>query len=220
MARIDRQTGRVGNMTNTMTRLWGSLLIGLAWPASVQGGQGALDRPTQPEALEQHANADAEFSGPRGHGLRLPVERQLAFESDIFNWRGQSFLNRPAQIEAPIQRGNRHAAVPARPLSNGHSTATECQEAIVAPVSSLFQSSGPPTIRRLIGSVVVIALDRMEWRRARPHVGEECLERLPSVAHRDAAATVVLIVLGSWVRDTDFHFPPNAVLGSVGARHD
>lgn len=84
---------------------------------------------------------------------------------------------------------------------------------IVALVVRLLNPVSPATVFWCVWPVVVDALNGMIWRRARPHVGVEVLERVePTVAHEDAASTVAWIGWNVRIGATRLDMRPTAIL--------
>lgn len=79
----------------------------------------------------------------------------------------------------------------------------------------LFYTSRPSTIRRFVVSIHVDAVDRAtRWTWS--HVANESAERIPPLcAHRDAAATVISVVLMLGVEATLLCAEPGPVRGCV-----
>lgn len=187
----------------------------VAWSA-----QDAINGPFHVNALEQRAYVDADFSRPRRYRLCSTVECQQALDVRGDERLHQGTLNRPAQIKPPIQRSDRYTAMPSRPFSNSHPATAKRQESVVAFVPSLFQASGPAAIIRRVRTVVVDPLNRVKWRRTRPHIGQERIKRLrPLVADRDSSPAVILVGRTCWVQDAHFHFEPDTALATVGLLH-
>lgn len=96
----------------------------------------------------------------------------------------------------------------------------QCQSIVLNPnrdpaVSVLLFICGPVAIFWFITFVVVNAIDRVRTGRASPHIRDEILEAHPSLANGDAAPTVVLKVLGSWIGASREHPAPNAVFARL-----
>jgi hypothetical protein len=86
----------------------------------------------------------------------------------------------------------------------------------ITPVMTLFESCRPPAITGFISPVVVDAVDGHFGRRC-AHVGEEVLERAPSVAYPDSACAVVAKTIGVRTIATIKHIGPTAISGSSQA---
>jgi hypothetical protein len=78
-------------------------------------------------------------------------------------------------------------------------------------VTRLLKRCGPSAVRRLVVAVRIYAVERLAWR-AWPHVGKEGSEVVtPSVAHRDAAATVKAKLRVCLYETTSFSVGPRLV---------
>ena|SRR3990167_4516707 len=195
-------------------------LPGMTEPRVAWGAQDALDRPFHVNALKQRAHRDVDLSRPCRHRLSSALECQQSPDFKCDEWLGQGAFDRPTQVEPSIQRSDGDTAVPARPFSNGHSTTAERQESIIAPIPGLFHASGPTAILWSVRPVVVDAFNRMNRRWARSHVGKERFERCrPLRAHRNAAATIVAIVLSFRITDAGLSLIPDTSFRSVGIAH-
>jgi hypothetical protein len=80
-------------------------------------------------------------------------------------------------------------------------------------IARLFPSGRPATILRLVIAVVVDTVDRMFSGRTTAHVGQECSERLPTVANADAASAVVLEPNVVRIAAPSLHALPDFVFG-------
>lgn len=100
------------------------------------------------------------------------------------------------------------------PLSDARRVSSDGHDDVGPGVSLLLGTSRPSTIRGTVGSVIVAAVDRVTRRRARPHVGEEVFERLPSRVDGDPSTAVVGVVLRSRVSTATEDAAPNPVLGA------
>lgn len=80
-------------------------------------------------------------------------------------------------------------------------------------IDSLFSWSCPAAIARLVIAVRVNAIDRVVFRRSRPHVGVEVLEAVePSLADRNAASPVASVVFATETAASVFDTGPRKVL--------
>ena len=86
-----------------------------------------------------------------------------------------------------------------------------------ARVYSLFVPSSPPAILRRVTAVIVAAVERLVFR-SRAHVSVEVFKTFqPTLAHRNAATSIVGIVLSVSVVASLFHTRPDVVFGRVSA---
>lgn len=82
------------------------------------------------------------------------------------------------------------------------------------PIECLLSFVSPAAVARFVAAPVVNAIDRMLWCRPRPHVRKEIAKvRGPTLAHRNAAPTVLGIALVIRARTAILHVGPHFKLG-------
>ncbi len=83
-------------------------------------------------------------------------------------------------------------------------------------IACLFEPSRPVAIVWGVWAVIVAAFDCMFRRRTRSHVGIKNGHTVaPTVAHGDAASTVVAKVLVAWIQAAVDHVHPCSVFGGI-----
>lgn len=98
----------------------------------------------------------------------------------------------------------------------------------VAPVQGLLVAGCPTAITRRVWAIIVDSLNRVAQRWALPHIGKEvsktilrssvATSKAPTFAHRNAAASVILINAGFRVIATAFNARPYAPLRDLFRR--
>src|SRR5689334_10203953 len=84
----------------------------------------------------------------------------------------------------------------------------------MTPIQRLFAGRGPSAITRFIVPVVIDAVERAPARRV-AHVGIEVREAIPSLAHGNAAPSIMWIVPSIGVGAALFHARPNLIYARV-----
>jgi hypothetical protein len=114
--------------------------------------------------------------------------------------------------DAVIQRRFRNASL-FRPFPQCQSLSVVDYAKVLPCVSTLLQSSRPPTIRRAVRTVVVAPIQGCTDR-AWPHVcGELFKARLPRLTHGDSTSTVPLVLRIGGIQTTPLHDRPDPVEG-------
>ncbi len=114
-------------------------------------------------------------------------------------------------LQAAVEDVSLYAKV-VSPLGNGFSQPVIFDHHQAASVGPLLFRRRPAAIARLIIAVVIDSVNGMLGRWARPHVGRECLEtHSPSLAHRNAASSVVLKICEPAIAASVDHVRPNVV---------
>lgn len=123
---------------------------------------------------------------------------------------GQGALIGPSALQSQDDRevGKSCSACPS---GSGVGDAVACQHTILAGVIHLLVVRGPAAIASFVGAVVVFTLNGVARRRFRSHVRQEVLKRLPSAAHRDAAAAVIGVVRCVRILATSLHRAPRSI---------
>lgn len=104
------------------------------------------------------------------------------------------------------------------PLSQGHGL-TECSDLVIsARVIRLLLWRGPATVARFVVAVAVDSFYRLTGRWL-THVCEKVLERLPSLAHADASATINTESSARGVGAARLHPLPSCVCFRYAAAH-
>jgi hypothetical protein len=85
------------------------------------------------------------------------------------------------EVEFPRPSGKRHGAI------------TNRDEVIVSSVVGLLDPGRPPAISGRVIAVIVDPIKLVFWRRLRPHVSQEALERAPSFTDSDPTSAVVFV---------------------------
>lgn len=86
---------------------------------------------------------------------------------------------------------------------NGHSSTT--------PILRLLLWCGPAAVRRLVVPVIVDAINRMGWRRARPHVRSKVGKVTPPFANGDSSISVGAGIFCFRRPTPAAHFAPRAI---------
>lgn len=102
---------------------------------------------------------------------------------------------------------------PFGPCGHRHGQSAIRQELVESSVPALFFLCGPSDISGFVVTVVVDAVKRVVWRRARPNVPNKHSEIIPLTAHRNAAPSVVVIAGGFRILAASAHASPTGVLG-------
>lgn len=123
----------------------------------------------------------------------------------------------PTAINAITQRGWLNADQFGQ-LIDGHECAVEPDQSDafdnLTSVSPLFDIRRPSTIVWTVTLLIVNALNRaLRWTRS--HVGDEIIERLPTLANRDSAPAIVGVIGGIWVTAALFHTGPTRVFARL-----
>lgn len=130
----------------------------------------------------------------------------------------QRTLKGPPQLESSAQRSLLQSRQVA-PFSKRLGLTLIRDHSIGSPVSRLLDLRRPAHVSGRVRAVVVDAVDRMFWRRSRPHVSKECLEGLsPPLTDGDASAAIERITLGSGITASVQHPLPNSVFGNFCLR--
>ncbi len=85
------------------------------------------------------------------------------------------------------------------PFGQGHRAALMFVLDVSSAVCCLGFLKSPYAVLRAVRSIVVGSFHRVLCAWSRPHVRRKVIEGLPTLAHKDSSASVVLEVLGSWV---------------------
>jgi hypothetical protein len=130
--------------------------------------------------------------------------------------------NRQRVVDAPSKsvdsRPNDATREPGgiRPSSNGFGDLAIRQQAISACIATLFFVGRPATIARLIGAIVVYAVQGMLRGRIRSHIFKKCFKRInPALADSDSATSIARISGIVWVVASLLHSLPRVVLSAV-----
>lgn len=127
-----------------------------------------------------------------------------------------SFALRPSATQAGVEGRPLHA-VQVEPVLEDVGRPVDFDVPAVAAVPVLRDAQGPDAVRGAVPEVVVQAFDGVPVGRSRPHVLDEILVPFPSVAVRDASASVVPPRGVVGVRAPGLHAGPHAVLGMAFA---
>lgn len=126
---------------------------------------------------------------------------------------GQNTLHRPSITAAPIYCRHFHAK-PFSPFLLSQRDSVQSQPNRATSVVQLFFLSLPAAVIGLVMAVVVYAAERMA-RRTFTHVGQERLETsFPSVAHRNPASAVVLVIRGGLCKTARLRCTPRSIFAT------
>ncbi len=126
-------------------------------------------------------------------------------------WYGQSAFNSPAVLQSTGNCLIRQSSS-TRPLGDAQRFTTMSQETIAASIAHLLTMGCPYAILRIISARIISSLKAMPRSWSRAHICEEILEAVdPFLAHRDAAATVVLKRRMVWIGAPNDHAAPHVV---------
>jgi hypothetical protein len=129
--------------------------------------------------------------------------------------RRQGVLDGPAQdVESLPEKLGTDAKAPA-PLADRRRLPVEGDETVTPLVLRLLTGGRPAAVLRAVRPVDVDAVDAVLLRWARPHVGQEVLEAVPPLTHRDAAPTIIGIGCVLRIRAASAHPRPNDMLRRV-----
>lgn len=98
-----------------------------------------------------------------------------------------------------------------QPVAEGARPRLDC----ASPIRLLLFAGSPSAIAWFVVAVIIDALQREIRRRLTAHISDEILERLPSLANSDAAASVVYEVPSVGIHAPLFHCRPCDVLTGV-----
>lgn len=120
----------------------------------------------------------------------------------------------PFQVTA---QGAARASQLPRPLGDGLRAIIVCETNVHAPIVELVDRQRPANVPRFVVAVVVDPVELVAAARPRPHVGDEVGERrVPSLAHANPAASVVLVTRRTRLVTADPHVDPDSVLAAGG----
>lgn len=123
-------------------------------------------------------------------------------------WCGQGSLDRPPVGQSPSQP-ERVDLESFSPYRDRESLAAKLQESVTSRIVHLLSPRRPPAVVWSVGTTVVDAVQRISGR-PRPHIGEECLERVtPSLTDDDATATIIRIDSALGIRAAVIHRAPD-----------
>ncbi len=126
----------------------------------------------------------------------------------------QGALDSPAAAEYSAFQGTICQTDEFCPFGHRTSDAIKSQEYSCAPIPHLHDARAPDNVTDSIGAIIVKALQRMLFRWSWAHIGVERREICaPSVAHRDAASTVVRIEFVGRRHTSLEHVHPDIVFG-------
>src|SRR5258708_12147525 len=95
---------------------------------------------------------------------------------------------------------------------DGQSASARRMHRFWAPVEGLLRLRGPAAVAGFVVAVVLDAVDRVLRRRSRPHVRvERRVVVEPTIAHQDAAASVVLVALVVRIEAAFLHRTPDCI---------
>lgn len=101
----------------------------------------------------------------------------------------------------------------ARRLRDGHPLSVDIDVDVPAGVIRLLPTRGPSAIGWLVVAVIVDAIQRVIRRRSLTHVEQECrVGLLPSLAHRNASASIVWPRRNLWIEAAADDVAPDSVL--------
>ena len=126
----------------------------------------------------------------------------------LIHWLRQSPFNIVAALQSKKQRGSLNARV-ATPFRQRQRLAVVCVSDVLLRIAGLLRRCSPSHVTGFIMAVIVDTVQRMRWRRLRPHVGKERLELVaPCFAYSDAASTVSRKVLIFGIKAAGAHRVP------------
>lgn len=129
-------------------------------------------------------------------------------------WSGDGLFDRPAEVYPASE----HIGLDPKmnsPLLHVHGIALPREQPTPSrwpSVEVLNRTCGPSTVFWAVWAVVVDAVKRVTHRRPRPHVGEERLKTVPSLARGDSAPAVVGEGSISRVHTSVPHLEPDSML--------
>jgi hypothetical protein len=128
---------------------------------------------------------------------------------------GHGLLRRPPEFQAEI---NGRALDTSAPLPLGGSQRqSECRyQAVVRSVVLLLTHGGPTAILGAVGAVWVNTVKRVPARRLAAHVRQKVLKLLPSLAHPNAAPTVVAKLLAIGIGRPELDAEPRPMFWGAG----
>jgi len=119
-------------------------------------------------------------------------------------------LYAPPALQSPANRCLVHTKTP-RPSGDAQCLAVESQEPVVASVVLLFFHCRPATIARLVAPGAVDPVNCVPSRGPFAHVGEEVLERAPSLTNGNPDAAVSSVIVDANSRASRVHCEPRLI---------
>ena len=105
----------------------------------------------------------------------------------------QGLLNAVSPEQSGLDRPIRDAGS-LRPFLNGKRLSVVSEARSVPAIAVVHYAQYPAAIAWLIALIVVLTVDHVLWAWARPHVSHEVLKAGPSLADRNAATAIVLVI--------------------------
>jgi len=102
------------------------------------------------------------------------------------------------------------------PIRNCVAFAIPAQKAVVSRVVVLFDGRRPVAILGCIVPIIVAALECVTRCWAWTHIRVKSRKLQPAITHLNAAATIVAICPGRWVKTTPQHTRPHAIFRAIG----
>ena len=170
------------------------------------------DRPTPRKTVENGSRAYSQPGRPLRDVQRFSVVRERVGLPLRVRRLAEGVSNRPAELQSHGD-GARRQAGRCCPIGKTARNAVMSQQSVAPLVTILFCRRGPANVSGFIVPVVVgEAVKRVSGGRARPHVGEEVLERRsPPFANFDAAASVAFIAVRGRAGTPAKHLRPDRV---------
>ena len=132
-------------------------------------------------------------------------------------WLGERAFHGPALRQTDAEGRNWDAQF-CRPLAEQLRASMKGQATVLAGIAGLLLHGGPTTVVGAVGAVIVDAVQRVQRRGSRTHVGQKGLKTVtPAVAHHNAAGTVAVIEAASWIATPLDGVAPRAIFGCAAA---
>jgi hypothetical protein len=171
-----------------------------------------FDAPSMPDSLPNCTRRQPLGHSPLGDRfpLSVPFDDPGRSLEPLAKRLGQDAINGPPEADSILDE----TAVDPKsvcPFRHTERFVVVGQKRLAPAIARLLLSCRPSAVVRLVVAVVVDAFDLVFFGRSLPHVGKECLERLPAVAHPDASALVVPVSRSTKCLASVEHRPPGFV---------
>lgn len=130
------------------------------------------------------------------------------------NRNGECLCGGPSQEKAFMNCSRSNSGLPC-PLRNRLDLSTETQTSIPARVVGLFRDGCPTAIVRTVTKLIIVALQRMSPRWARPNIVEKVCRSVPAFANGNATSPVVFVFRVFRVSASIHHVRPRGVFGRI-----